>query len=167
MESKLFERLLLKTAFCCMASDGNIDKRELKILENVFSKLNLINQIEFRNEINSLVVDINNKGAEFFKTYFSELMKADLNIEEELKIIDIAIQTINADEIIEYSEVKFFKNIRYRLKITDEKIKEKYADIEMFLEQDIITENYIDKISVQYFEDMNLPQFELIINQEK
>ncbi|SEB08913.1 hypothetical protein SAMN05660909_05354 [Chitinophaga terrae (ex Kim and Jung 2007)] len=30
MDIITFDKLLLKTAFCCMASDGNIDKRELQ-----------------------------------------------------------------------------------------------------------------------------------------
>ena len=28
METITFDKLLLKTAFCCMASDGNIDKKQ-------------------------------------------------------------------------------------------------------------------------------------------
>ena len=31
MDTITFDKLLLKTAFCCMASDGNIDKREIQV----------------------------------------------------------------------------------------------------------------------------------------
>lgn len=31
METITFDKLLLKTAFCCMASDGNIDNREVEL----------------------------------------------------------------------------------------------------------------------------------------
>jgi hypothetical protein len=41
------------------------------------------------------------------------LGKSTLTEQEELTLIDFAIQTIKADEQIEYSEIKFFKNIRH------------------------------------------------------
>jgi hypothetical protein len=81
---------------------------------------------------------------------------------EELTLIDFAIQTINADEVVEYSEIKFFKNIRHRLKISDEKILAKFPDLEQYLEEDIITDSFLDKITSQYFETTELPQFDLI-----
>ena len=44
--------------------------------------------------------------------------------QNELKLIEVAIETIKADEKIEYSEVKFFKVIRSNLKIKNEVIIE-------------------------------------------
>ncbi len=71
-----------------------------------------------------------------------------------------------ADDQIEYSEIKFFKVIRHNLKISDEKILEVYPDIEQFLEEDIITESYLEKISKQYLEMAELTQFELITSHD-
>jgi hypothetical protein len=48
------------------------------------------------------------------------------------------------------------------LKISDEKVLAVYPDIEQFLEQDIISESYLEKITNQYLETAELPQFELI-----
>ena len=79
-----------------------------------------------------------------------------------LILIDIAIKTIKADDNIQYSEIKFFKNIRLRLKISDENILTVFPDIEQFLENDIITESYLEKITNQYLDSAELPQFELI-----
>ena len=64
--------------------------------------------------------------------------------------------------MIEYAEIKFFKNIRHRLKIADERILLKHPDIEEFLEEDIITESLLDKITKQYMDSLELPQFNLI-----
>jgi hypothetical protein len=61
------------------------------------------------------------------------LEKSTLTEQEELTLIDFAIQTIKADEQIEYSEIKFFKNIRHRLKISDNNILAVFPDIEQFL----------------------------------
>lgn len=162
METKLFEKLLLTTAFCCMASDGNIDKREINIIQVLCDKSPLFEEFDFQESINFLVSDINKKGKEFILNYLKSLNESSLSEPEELTLIGFAIQTINADEQIEYSEIKFFKNIRYRLKVSDENILAVYPDIEQYLEQDIVSESFLDRITNQYFESAELPQFELV-----
>lgn len=162
MEKITFDKLLLKTAFCCMASDGHIDNREIAILKSMCENSPLFKDFNFHEEINSLVGRINTGGKEFISYYFDLLRKSTLSEQEELTLIDFAIQTIKADGQIEYSEIKFFKNIRHRLKISDENILAVLPDIEQFLEQDIITESFLDKITSQYLETAELPQFDLI-----
>ena len=41
METITFDKLLLKTAFCCMAADGNIDKREVALIKSMCEKSEL------------------------------------------------------------------------------------------------------------------------------
>ena len=122
----------------------------------------LFTNFNFKEEINQLVGKINSGGKTFIQYYFDLLKQTQLNEEEELTLIDFAIQTINADELIEYSEIKFFKNIRHRLNVSDEKILARFPDIEQYLEDDIVTDTYLDKITSQYFEISELPQFDLI-----
>jgi uncharacterized tellurite resistance protein B-like protein len=162
MDTITFDKLLLKTAFCCMASDGNIDDREISLIKSMCEKSPLFANFNFQEEINLLVGKINGGGKTFFQYYFDLLKQTQLNEQEELTLIDFAIQTINADEQIEYSEIKFFKNIRHRLNVSDEKILALIPDIEQYLEDDIITDTYLDKITSQYFEISELPQFDLI-----
>ena len=162
MDTISFDKLLLKTAFCCMASDGNIDKREIALIKTMCGSSSLLKEFNFQEEINSLVKKINIRGKEFIAYYFDLLKKSILTEKEELTLIDFAIQTIKSDEKIEYSEIKFFKNIRHRLKVSDEIILAVFPDIEQFLEEDIVTESFLDKITIQYLEAAKLPQFELI-----
>jgi uncharacterized tellurite resistance protein B-like protein len=162
METISFDKLLLKTAFCCMASDGNIDKREIALIKKMCENSPLFKDFNFHEEINSLVSKINTRGKEFISYYFDLLGKSELTEKAELTIIDYAIQTIKADEQIEYSVIMFFKIIRHRLKISDENILAVFPDIEQFLEEDIVTESFLDKITSQYLETAELPQFELI-----
>lgn len=138
MDTITFDKLLLKTAFCCMAADGNIDKREIALIKSLCEKSPLFENFDFQSEINLLVNKINTSGKAFIQHYFDLLKTAELSEQEELTLIDFAIQTINADEQVEYSEIKFFKNIRHR------------------------SESFLDKITSQYFEATELPQFELI-----
>jgi len=162
METISFDKLLLKTAFCCMASDGNIDKREIALIKTLCENTPLFKGFNFQEEINSLVTKINTRGKEFISYYFELLGNSSLTEKEELTLIDFAIQIINADEQVEYSEIKFFKNIRHRLKISDDSILAVFPDIEQFLEEDIVTESFLDKITNQYLETAELPYFELI-----
>ena len=162
METISFDKLLLKTAFCCMASDGNIDKREIALIKTLCENTPLFKGFNFQEEINSLVTKINTRGKEFISYYFELLGNSSLTEKEELTLIDFAIQIINADEQVEYSEIKFFKNIRHRLKISDDSILAVFPDIEQFLEEDIVTESFLDKITNQYLETAELPHFELI-----
>lgn len=162
MDTISFDKLLLKSAFCCMASDGHIDNREIALIKSMCEKSPLFKDFNFQEEINSLVNKINTRGKEFISYYFDLLGKSTLTEQEELTLIDFAIQTIKADEQIEYSEIKFFKNIRHRLKVSDDNILAVFPDIEQFLEEDIVTESFLDKITNQYLEAAELPQFELI-----
>lgn len=162
MEKIEFEKILLQTAFCCLASDGNVDEREISLLKSVFSEKEQYKDLNFDEKINSFIKNYNEKGKQFFTFYFDLLKESNLTEEEELSIINIAIKTIKADELIEYSEIKFFKIIRHNLKISDEKILAVFPDIEQFLEKDIITESYLEKITNQYLDVAELPKFDLI-----
>ena len=73
METISFDKLLLKTAFCCMASDGNIDKREIALIKTMCSNSPLFKDFNFQEEINSLVNKINTRGKEFISYYFDLL----------------------------------------------------------------------------------------------
>jgi uncharacterized tellurite resistance protein B-like protein len=171
MTTPNLNNLILQTAFCCMASDGNIDKREVATIKSMCEKSPLFENIDIQAELNLLVEKINVEGKKFITDYFGLLKNISLSEEAELTLLDFAIQTILADEKIEYSEIKFFKNIRYRLKVSDEKILERFAevpDIEMFLGQDIVTNSFLDKISSLFLDTVELPQFEIInIDTEK
>jgi uncharacterized tellurite resistance protein B-like protein len=162
MDTITFDKLLLKTAFCCMAADGKIDDREISLIKSLCEKSPFFTNFNFQEEINLLVDQINSGGKAFIQYYFDLLKEAKLTEQEELTLIDFAIKTINADEQIEYSEIKFFKNIRHRLNVSDDKILARFPDIELYLEDDIITDGYLDKITSDYFEISQLPKFDLI-----
>lgn len=162
METITFDKLLLKTAFCCMASDGNIDKREVALIKKMCQQSPLFTDFDFTKEINILLAKINERGSEFIQYYFNLLHKTVLTEEEELNVIDFAINTINADEKVEYSEIKFFKAMRKCLNVTDENILATYPDLEYYLEEDINTESELDKLVNNYLNSVELPQFEHI-----
>ncbi len=110
--------LLLKTAFCCMACDGEIAPEELEKIKGLpqFQEMN-VQQI-----LSDYLLQLKGKGYDFLKDYLDELKAAALTEDEECKLVSVAVQTIEVDKSIEYNEIAFFKKIRKCLKASDERL---------------------------------------------
>ncbi len=162
MEDLNFYKLLLRTAFSCMACDGDIDKREVKMIKKLHKESKTFGEIDINAELDTLQLAINNDGYQFLKGYFNELSTTELTEANELKLIEVAIDTIKADNRIDYSEIKFFKVIRSKLKISNEQILLKHPDFEEYLEQDIISDSYLAKLQDDFFDFHTLRKLDLV-----
>lgn len=129
--------LYLKTAFCCMACDGDIAKEEVALIEDMTTKDNLFSVLDVQGKINEYVAAINREGKLFLNKYIEEVKATQLDDESALQLIKVAIKTIEADNQIEYSEISFFKKIRKNLQISDEAILKELPDKEDYLLPDI------------------------------
>jgi hypothetical protein len=164
MDTISFDKLLIKTAFCCMASDGHIDDQEISIIKTMCANTSLFNDFNFEDEINNLIVKINNDGVQFLSYYLDLINNSNLTEKEELLLIDFAINTIKADHKIEYSEMKFFKNIRHRLSLTNDTILTFFPDFEDFLEDDVVSNPKLDSFTSDFINSTILPKFEFIVD---
>jgi uncharacterized tellurite resistance protein B-like protein len=162
MKKQQFNNLLLKTAFSCMACDGEIHPNEVKLIKKLQEEQQIFGEIDINAALDKMLLSINKDGHHFLKEYFNELATAELSLVEELNLIEVAIQTIKADDKVEYSEVKFFKVIRTKLKIDNEPILEKHPDFEEYLEQDIMSASYLSKLQDDFFDTHTSAEFELI-----
>jgi uncharacterized tellurite resistance protein B-like protein len=160
MEKHNFNQLLLKTAFSCMACDGHIDDREVELIKSLAKEKNFFGDLDTRAELQKLIVEINDHGHGFLRQYLKELDAAHLNEEEELMVIKVAVDIIEADNEIEYSEIKFFKIIRTHLEILDEEVLKSYPEFEEYLEKDVISDSYYISLQNDFFENYKTPQFE-------
>lgn len=154
--------LLLRTAFACMSCDGDIATEEVEKIKQISKEKHLFGEIDIDKELNELVKEINLKGKGFLKQYLVCLAEESLTEEQELKVADVAVQTIRADNRIEYSEIKFFKVLRSNLKIvSDNTLLEKIDGIdENYLAQDIQAD-YLQMYD-DYFNTIELPKFEIL-----
>jgi len=162
MKNISFNHLLLKTAFSCMACDGDIDIREVELIKALHNRKRLFGDIDINAELDNLTTEINKDGSAFLKQYFSELTLKELSEQDELKIIEAAIETIVADEKVEYSEIKFFKVIRSNLKISNNAILDVHPEFEEYLEEDIISESYLSQLQDDYLANHKMPVFQII-----
>jgi uncharacterized tellurite resistance protein B-like protein len=145
-----------------MACDGDIDKREVVLIKTMHTEKNLFGEIDINQELDELLLALNRDGHKFLRSYFNELTTSELSEQDELKLIEAAIDTFKADDKLEYSEIKFFKVIRSKLKIDNEQILAIHPDFEEYLEQDIISESYLARLQDDFFDTHTLPEFKLI-----
>lgn len=154
--------LLLRTAFACMSCDGDIASEEVELIKQMSKEKQLFGEIDINKELDELVKEINQKGKGFLKQYLVSLAEESLTEEQELKVADVAVRTIRADNRIEYSEIKFFKVLRSNLKnVSDETLLEKIDGIdENYLAQDIQAD-YLQMYD-DYFSTIELPKFVIL-----
>lgn len=151
-----------------MACDGKIASEEIELIRTICKQNSALHEVDFETEINQFITEINIDSKKFLSDYFKTIEEKapDLTEQEELDLIDIAINVIKADSKIEYSEIKFFKAIRYCFKTEDDKVisyfSELVEDIELFLGKDIQTVTKLDDLTKQYFNTSNIDVIEVI-----
>lgn len=144
------QELYLKTMFCCMACDGDIADEEVALVRKTVEGNELFAGLDVEKLINLYVEEINRLGSTFLRRYIHELKAETLTEEEQLRIVDLAVEMIEADNVIEYAEVKFFKKIRRGLTLTDEQILAHHPDKEDWLLPDLIVSEEIEWGDVQF-----------------
>lgn len=159
--------LLLRTAFACMSCDGDIATEEIDMIKQMSKEKHLFGNIDINKELDKLVNEINLKGKGFLKQFLIDLAELTLTEDEELKVADVAVQTIRADNVIQYSEIKFFKVLRSNLKVvSDETLLKKIEGIdENYLAQDIHAD-YLQMYD-DYFNTIELPKFNIQLESVK
>ena len=129
METEDFKKLLFKTAFCVMACDGSIDKKEIQELKKIDSSTTYFSDIDLSDELDHLIDDLKNKNIKIVKNLFDSLRENKLTISQELLVLEITMRIINADNVIDENEVRFLKLIRSKLELGNEIIHERFGKI--------------------------------------
>lgn len=155
MDKKQF---FLKTILCCSACDGEIAPEEIATLKSIVSSIDIFKDIDVEQELNQMIESLNEKGSEFLMEYIDSIREMNLSEEEQLLVVKFAIDIIEADNEILYSEVKFFKKIRGMLSISDEKILEVMPEKEEYLLPDIHSSEFKFDSNI-HFEKINFGIF--------
>ena len=124
--------LYLKTAFCCMACDGEIASEELELVKHFAESSSYFENMNVQSKLNEYVSEINGNGHVFLKGFINNVCDLHLNEQQELELAKIAIKMIESDNKIEYSEISFFKQIRGKLNVSDEKLMDVFRKETLF-----------------------------------
>ena len=127
-----------------MACDGEIADEEVALLNKLALTEQVFGDLDIQMSINNYIKSINKLGKVFLEEYLEDVRNACLDDSSSLQLFKIAIDTIEADNQVEYSEVSFFKQIRKQLSIKDEVILEAMPDKEDYLLPDVETEDIFD-----------------------
>ncbi|MEP2026133.1 MAG: TerB family tellurite resistance protein [Reichenbachiella sp.] len=157
-----FAKLLIKTVFSFMTCDGHIAPKEVEFLKQLAKEKVDLSGIDLDAELKMLIELINLKGLDFFDDYFKKLNNSTLNEEQEMLLLESAIQTITADDKVKREEINFLKILRTALKSPDQKILDKFPKIgKNFIHKDAFTDIYIKELYSNYFKENTLPMFDL------
>ena len=126
MKTNDFQAFLLKSSVTAMACDGRIDDSEIKEIKNMAK-----NEVYFMGfDIDQLLQDyldyITTNGTKAVNEYLNELALANLNPGQELILVEVLINTIEADRKIEDNEIKFLQLVKSKLNTTEQTIITKF-----------------------------------------
>ena len=97
-------------------------------------------------DYNRCIEVLKQDGRNFINSYFQSIDNIQFEEDEKLRIIDVAVKTIYADNKIEYAEVKFFKSLCQHLSVAKDIIVKNNPDVdEYWLEEDILSQEDNDK----------------------
>lgn len=161
MDNQAFDALLLKSVFACMACDQHIDAQEMAHIRQRSREKGLFGGLDVEDELKRLETELNEMGYGFFRSFFGELSEAGLDKEQELMLLEAAVDMVEANEEMEYAEVKFVKLIRAELKVSNEEILAANPAHEKYLKQDVIATDPKKHLISQFFVEDTFPSIRI------
>lgn len=129
MENVKFKKLLFNVAFCTMACDGDIDKKEVEEMKLMDKNTSFFNGVDLSEELISLIERLERVGANVIEDLFKELRSENLNPVQELLVLEVALRISNADGRHDDNEVKFLRHLRAKLKLDNRTIVARFGEL--------------------------------------
>jgi uncharacterized membrane protein YebE (DUF533 family) len=130
MEKLNFSEILLRTAVCAIACDGDVDEREKEMLFNIEKKLEYFSEIDLSSSLEKLINDCTSNLKLFMDNLFKSIDEVELNIVEELTLLEVSFRIIAADDIEQRSEQDFIINLSQHLDADYEIIRQRFGTID-------------------------------------
>ncbi len=126
MKTNDFQTFLLKSAVTAMACDGRIDDSEIREIKDMAKNEAYFMDQELDQSLQDYRDYIQTNGKKAVNEYLNELALANLNPGQELILIEVLINTIEADRKIEDNEIKFLQLVKSKLNTTEQTIITKF-----------------------------------------
>ncbi len=131
MEKVEFKTLLFRVAFCTMACDGHIDKKEIEEMKAMGKSTSFFNDVNLSEELLSLIQRLESVGAKVIVDLFKVLRSENLNPVQELLVLEVALRIAIADGRHDDNEIKFLRHLRAKLEIDDKTIVDRFGDLDI------------------------------------
>ena len=158
MDKIEFKKLLFKVAFCTMACDGHIDKREIDEMKVMDKNTSFFDGVDLSGELVKLIDEFSLKGARVIQELFSVLRENKLNPIQELLILEVAIRIINSDQKHDENEVRFIHLLRAKLDLHDETIKDRFGEVSLFRSNEYTNNIVMKDTDDQFAKSISLPE---------
>ena len=158
MEKDKFKKILFKVAFCTMACDGHIDKREIEELKIMDKKTSFFEAVDLSEELKQLIKDLDKKGTKVIEELFVCLRETKLNPVQELLVLEVALRIINADAKHDENEVKFIHLLRSKLELHDETINDRFGELDILYTNEYSRNIVAGKSEIEFAENVKLPE---------
>jgi uncharacterized tellurite resistance protein B-like protein len=122
MKTEEFQNFLLKSAISVMACDGSIDESEVTEIKNMADNEIYFMGFDIEEPFEASLSYIKQNGKKAINEYLNELSQLNLNEKQEIILIEVLIRTIESDNVIEESEIKFLQMVKSKLGISEETI---------------------------------------------
>ena len=129
MEKTHFKNILLKTAVASISCDGDIDEREIEVLEHIEKSSPYFSSTDLSKNLDKYLKEAISHVLQFQENVFNEIKNAKLNLAQELTLIEISLRIIAADDKEEDSEREFIINLRNCLEISDLILYQRFGKI--------------------------------------
>ena len=149
MEKSNFNEILLNTAVCAIACDGDIDDREKEALYTIEKDSPYFSSEDLSSTLDKLIEDCMSNLKSFKDKLFKSLDEVELNIVEELTLLEISFRIIAADEIEQESEQEFVINLRQHLKVESEIIRERFGVIDYLTKEESEFKSFDNTTDIQ------------------
>ncbi len=158
MDKIEFKKLLFKVAFCTMACDGHIDKREIEEMKIMDTNTSFFDAIDLSTELSQLIDEFHDKGTKVIEELFEALRNNKLNPIQELLVLEVALRIICADEKHDENEVKFIHLLRAKLDLHDETISDRFGEVNILHTNEYSKNIVAGKSEIEYSESIKLPE---------
>lgn len=119
MKNTDFKNFLFKSAVMAMACDGHIAEEEINAIKKIVANEISFMEYDFEEPLKSNIDYIKANGKNAINQYLQEISAYDFNEHQELLLMEIVLNIIQADAKVETNELKFLQLVKSKLK-TDE-----------------------------------------------
>lgn len=127
MERYDLQKLLLETAVCTIACDGEIHQMEIAELNSMVSGSIYFKDFDGKTLLDKMLEEVNKNGRDFFHTYLANLKTAEMSSVQELLLLEVVLRIIYADKSFDENEAIFLRLVRSQLSLHDEIIVQRFG----------------------------------------
>ena len=125
-----YKNILLKTAICSIACDGDIADEEIMQLKNYEEKSPYFNTNDLSEYLDLELKKCTSDVDAYIEELLNSIEISHLSITEKLQLLELSIKIIEADEKILKEEIAFIKSLKRILLIPEFLLNEKFGVID-------------------------------------